>query len=159
MTSKRLSDFRITVLAGVAAGVVATAAEILLWWVNSVPVEETLVRDARLAAAIFMGPRALSSPGAPPWLVMIVATVVHFGLSIAYACALAVAIRRLPPWTATATGAVFGLLLYIVNMYGFTLLFPWFAAARDSITATAHIVFGAAAAAVYALVRGRFRNG
>ena len=148
-------EFRIAMLAGVAAGVLATLVEVLLWWACSIPVEETLLRDARLAAAIVVGPRALSSTSLARLPVIIVATVVHFALSIAYACLLAVAIERRPPWQATAAGAAFGLLLYAVNMYGFTLLFPWFAAARDSITAIAHVVFGATAGAAYALARER----
>jgi hypothetical protein len=37
---------------------------------------------------------------------------------------------------------VFGLLLYGVNMYGFTAAFAWFEACRDWITLAAHLVFG-----------------
>ena len=36
------------------------------------------------------------------------------------------------------------MVLYAVNLHGFTLLFPWFVAARGGITLTAHIVFGVA---------------
>jgi hypothetical protein len=32
--------------------------------------------------------------------------------------------------------------LYIINLYGFTALFPWFSIARDGITALTHLVFG-----------------
>jgi hypothetical protein len=40
-------------------------------------------------------------------------------------------------------------LLYVVNFYGFTALFPWFAMARNWVSIVAHAVFGFAAAWVY----------
>lgn len=46
-------------------------------------------------------------------------------------------------------GAGFGLVVYWVNFYGFTEVFPWFAAARNWITVFAHIVFGIVAAWAY----------
>ena len=86
---------------------------------------------------------------------MAVATGVHFALSIVYAFVLAAAVDRLPTRAGIAAGAVFGLTLYAVNMYGFTWLFPWFAVARDGITLIAHLAFGVAASATYAAARGR----
>jgi hypothetical protein len=80
---------------------------------------------------------------------MLIATLVHFALSIAYALALSVFIARLSTPLSLLAGAAFGLLLYAINMYGFTFVFPWFAAARDWITAATHVVFGIVAAAVY----------
>jgi hypothetical protein len=80
---------------------------------------------------------------------MLVATLVHFALSIAYALTLSAFISRLSMPLSLVGGAAFGLLLYAINMYGFTFVFPWFAAARDWITAATHVVFGMAAAAAY----------
>jgi hypothetical protein len=80
---------------------------------------------------------------------MLVATLVHFSLSIAYGLTLSVIISRLSMSLSLLAGAAFGLFLYAINMYGFTFVFPWFAAARDWITATTHVVFGMVAAAVY----------
>jgi lipid-binding SYLF domain-containing protein len=50
---------------------------------------------------------------------------------------------------ASLKGAVFGLVLYLVNFYGFTTAFPWFAMARGPITIITHIIFGVAAAWAY----------
>jgi hypothetical protein len=80
---------------------------------------------------------------------MFIATLVHFALSIAYGVALSVLITRFSAPVSLLAGAAFGLTLYAVNMYGFTFFFPWFAAARDGITAATHIVFGVAVAAAY----------
>ncbi|MDQ3007384.1 MAG: hypothetical protein M3R47_18615, partial [Chloroflexota bacterium] len=46
-------------------------------------------------------------------------------------------------------GAVFGLILYFINFYGLTAIFPWFAMARNWISIFAHIMFGLIAAAAY----------
>ncbi|MEO8187579.1 MAG: hypothetical protein ABI580_09485, partial [Burkholderiaceae bacterium] len=46
-------------------------------------------------------------------------------------------------------GAVFGLALYVVNFYGFTTLFPWFAMARGGLSIFVHLVFGIVAAWLY----------
>jgi hypothetical protein len=141
--------WRSAALAGIAAGVVATLAQIALWWVSSEPLPAILFRDARLTAAIIMGREVLPPPATFDGSVMLIATLVHFALSIAYGLALSVFISRLSTPFSLLAGAVFGLSLYAINMYGFTFAFPWFAAARDWITAATHLVFGMVVAAVY----------
>jgi hypothetical protein len=46
-------------------------------------------------------------------------------------------------------GVGFGVTLYIVNLYGFTAIFPRFAQARGWITLIVHAVFGVTAISVY----------
>ena len=46
-------------------------------------------------------------------------------------------------------GAVFGLLLYVVNFYGFTAIFPWFAMAQNWVSIFSHIMFGVIAGWAY----------
>ena len=141
--------WRSAALAGIAAGVVATIAEVALWWASSVPLPATLFRDARLTAAIVMGREVLPPPATFDGQVMLAATLVHFALSIAYGLALGFMISRLSARLSLLAGVVFGLCLYVINMYGFTLVFPWFDAVRDWITVLSHVVFGVVAAAVY----------
>lgn len=140
--------------AGVAAGVISTVAQLALWALFTDALPGILLRDTRLAAAIVLGPDVLPSPaGGFDLFVLSVATVVHFALSIAYGLALAALIRgagALPP---LVVGALFGAALFALNMYGFTLAFPWFDVARDWITFAAHLVFGISAAAVYQALR------
>ena len=85
--------------------------------------------------------------------VMIVATVIHTGLSVAYSLILVFVIRRLPMTGALLAGLVFGAILYVINMYGMTAIFPWFSAVRDWITIVAHLVFGTCVAAVYKMLQ------
>lgn len=142
-------NWRAAVGAGIVAGIIATIVQLALWWIASLPVLHMLLRDARLAAAIVMGSSVLPPPVSFEWNVLLVATLVHFALSAAYGLLQAPLVSRVPLRLAVITGAVFGLSLYAVNMYGFTLLFPWFEASRDWITAITHAAFGATAAATY----------
>ncbi len=141
--------WRSAALAGIASGIVATVAQIALWWAASQPLPAILFRDARLTAAIVMGREVLPPPATFAWSIMLVATLVHFALSIAYGLTLSVFISRLSTTLALGMGAAFGACLYAGNMYGFTFVFPWFAAARDWITAVTHVIFGLVLAAVY----------
>jgi hypothetical protein len=140
-------------LAGIAAGVAATLFQIALWFASSEPLPDILFRDARLTAAILMGRRVLPPPATFDGSVMLVATLVHFALSIAYGLGLSAMLSRLVTPLGLPrrllVGAVFGLVLYAVNMHGFTLVFPWFSIARDWITAATHAVFGMVLAVAY----------
>jgi len=136
-------------VAGLCAGVIATVAQLLLWWLAGMPLAETLFRDARLTAALVMGPAVLPPPQGLPastaqWDILLVATLIHFALSVAYAVIPAHLSGRLRTAPALLVGAMYGLLIYVVNLYGFTLLFPWFEVARDWVTLVAHLVFGVA---------------
>lgn len=136
-------------LAGIVAGIIATVVQLILWWAASYPAIDMLLRDARLAAAIAMGRAVLPPPISFDWPIMLTASLLHGALSIAYGFLLAPLAAKLPARSAMAAGGMAGLLLYLVNMYGFTLLFPWFAASRDWITAAAHVSFGTSAAIAY----------
>jgi Polyketide cyclase / dehydrase and lipid transport len=140
-------------LAGIIGGIAATAAQVLLWYLAGFPLPGILWRDTRMAAAIVLGAGVLSSPGAMQWDVFCTATLLHFILSIAYGEACALLVTRLAMTAPAFAGALFGLLLFALNMFGFTLLYPWFEASRDWITAAAHAVFGIAAATTYFRLR------
>lgn len=138
--------------AGIAAGIIASLFEVVLWALFTDALPGILVRDVHFAAAIVMGPQALSSIETFDRTTFIVATLVHFALSIIYGLILASLIRRLRATSSLIAGSAFGLGLYVINMHGFTMLFPWFEAARDWITIAAHVTFGVTAAGVYTLL-------
>jgi uncharacterized protein YndB with AHSA1/START domain len=135
--------------AGIAAGTVATFVQMGLWWAASYSPYDMLLRDTRLAAAILLGRSILAPPASFDWIVLLVATLVHFALSIVYGLLQAPLVSRLAPLPSAIVGGVFGLFLFGMNMYGFTVLFPWFEASRDWITAAAHAAFGVTAAVIY----------
>ena len=114
-----------------------------------------MFRDARLAAAIVLGQEILPMQVAFDWPAMIVATMIHFSLSVLYSMILAAFIARRDLAVSIFVGIEFGFILFGVNMYGFTLIFPWFDEARDWITLVAHVVFGLVAATMYRVLSMR----
>jgi hypothetical protein len=140
------------VCAGIAAGILGTVVQIALWSAFTDALPTIFFRDARFAAAIALGRKVLPPPASFDWMVMLVATGVHFTLSIAYGLTLSPLISRLRTPPSMLVGAAFGLGLYGVNMYGFTVVFNWFEATRDWITVVTHAVFGVAAAGVYKML-------
>ncbi|OED11305.1 sodium:proline symporter [Burkholderia sp. A2] len=139
--------------AAFGAAVGSTVVELLLWAIAGDDAVQNLFRDARLTAAIVMGRSVLGAPGGFDPLVMGVATLVHAMLSLAYAAVLARLVHGLSCVAALFAGGAFGLLLYGVNLYGFTAIFPWFIPVRGAITLIAHLIFGITAAAVYYVAR------
>ncbi len=141
-------DPLLAVLAGLSAGVLATVAQLMVWWLNDVPLAETLLRDARLTAALLMGTEVLPPSTRDPLGILLLASAIHFALSIFYALLPAQLCGRWRTVPTLLAGALYGLAIYGVNLYGFTLLFPWFAVSRDAPTLIAHLVFGIALAGV-----------
>jgi len=130
-------------------------AQIILWWAFADSLSGIMFRDARLAAAIILGQEILPMQVAFDWTAMIVATMIHFSLSVLYSMILAAFIVRRDLGVSIFMGIVFGFILFGVNMYGFTLIFPWFDEARDWITLVAHVVFGMVAASMYRILSMR----
>jgi hypothetical protein len=147
---------RAAAIAGVFAGIAATLIEIALWWLHGDAVIATLVRDTRFAAAIVLGPDVLRS--AMDATMLAVATLVHVALSIAYGVALAPLVARLRPSLSLLVGALFGIALYVVNLHGFTLVYPWFEQARGVVTLAAHVSFGASGALAYRALAPRLSS-
>lgn len=137
------------VLAGVAAGILATLVQLLLWLAFTDDLPALLFRDARLTAALLLGSSILPPPATFDMAAMLIAALIHFVLSVAYAAMLTALTVRLGTLAALMAGVGFGLALYVVNLYGFTLVFPWFAQTRGWITMIAHIVFGLSAVLAY----------
>ncbi|KIO49345.1 hypothetical protein [Nitrosospira sp. NpAV] len=137
------------VVAGIVAGILATGIQLFLWWIFLDAVPWMLYRDARLTAAIIMGREVLPPPATFDWTVMMVATLIHFVISVAYSLVLAGLIARLRMLPSLLAGAIYGLTLYGINMYGVTIIFPWFSEVRDWITVVTHIMFGISMAGVY----------
>ncbi|MBD5802458.1 hypothetical protein AZOA_18860 [Azoarcus sp. Aa7] len=129
--------------AGIIAGTGATIAQMLLWWFDGTPVIDTLLRDARLTAAIVMGTGVLGQGPVWRWDVMAWATAIHFALSFIYALIAWPLARTLNVPSSVGVGALYGAAIYAINLHGFTHVFPWFDVSRGWVTILAHLVFGA----------------
>ena len=137
------------ILAGICAGVVSTLIQMLLWLIFTDGLPAILYRDARLTAAVVLGISVLPPPATFDVDVMLTATLIHFGLSIIFAAVLAWIDVHLPAFPVLLLGIGFGGTLYLVNLYGFATIFPWFAQTRGWITLIAHGAFGLTAILAY----------
>jgi hypothetical protein len=145
--------------AGLLAGVIAGAVFLIL----ALALVPLLLGGSpwglpRMIAAILMGEGVLT-PETFSLGIVLVAVGVHFVLSIIYAFVFALVLGRMDTGPALLTGLVGGLVLYLLNFYGFTALFPWFAAARNWLVIVNHLVFGAVTAWSYtAMARAHARE-
>lgn len=144
----RTIDLKAAVWAGITAGLVFMVLEMLLVQLVGVV---SMWGPPRMMAAIVMGREVLPPPATFDAGVLIVAMIVHFALSLVYAFIFAwiVGQWQMTMVSAAIGGLVFGLVIYAVNFYGFTALFPWFAEARNWITILAHAIFGLTLGVVY----------
>ncbi|MGH6609925.1 MAG: hypothetical protein ACRECQ_06695 [Burkholderiaceae bacterium] len=144
-------DWKSAVWSGLIAGLVFLVLELVL-----VPLLQggSPWGPPRMIAAIGMGKEVLPPPATFDLGIVLVAMLIHFVLAIIYGLILALIIHRMTTGMAIVAGAVFGLALYVINFYGFTSVFPWFAMARGGLSIFVHLVFGIVAAWLYkAMVR------
>lgn len=127
--------------AGLIAGIVFMMAEMIL--VGTVGGGSPW-GPPRMIAAMAMGKDVLPPPATFDITIFVVAMMIHLVLSIILGIIFAWVADRLA-WSRTTTivaGMVFGLIIYVVNFYGMTAMFPWFAMARGWISILAHLMFG-----------------
>ena len=104
----------------------------------------------RMIGAIALGTGALAETGFPVG-VLIVAFLLHLGLSIATAWVLAPVVHGNTLAMAALTGAAAGVLIYLVNFHVLVLGFTWFEGIRGWATLLNHLIFGAVLTASYHL--------
>lgn len=143
------------ICAGFIAGTVATFAQMLFWWLEGTPVIDTLLRDARLTAAVAMGPAVLNQDRGWRWDVLAWAAAIHFCLSAIYALIAWPIARAMTVSAALSLGCLYGTAIYVINLHGFTHIFPWFDISRGWVTILAHLVFGASLLASCAILGRR----
>ncbi|MDE2260432.1 MAG: sodium:proline symporter, partial [Betaproteobacteria bacterium] len=120
----------------------------LLWLIFTDDFPAILFRDTRLTAALVLGSSVLSPSATFVPSIMLTATLIHFAISIVYTAFVAALTARLDATRALLAGLGFGIVLYLLNLYGFTAIFPWFVQARGWITLITHGLFGVTAVLV-----------
>ncbi len=151
-------DWKAALWAGLIAGVVFMMMEMIL---VAVAGGGSPWGPPRMIAAMVMGEQVLPPPATFDTGVFTVAMMVHFVLSIVLAFIFAwVASRwRMSLGMALLVGAVFGLLVYLINFYPVAAaLFPWFAMGRNWITIISHIAFGLVLAWSYVAIARKAQN-
>ena len=139
-------DWRSAIWSGIIAGAVFMMLEMVMvpMFMGGSP-----WGPPRMIAAIGMGRGVLPPPDTFALVPMMVAMAIHLTLSIVLAVILALVIKGLGLGMAGMVGAIFGLVIYLINFYGLTAFFPWFEMARNWISIFAHVMFGAVAALSY----------
>lgn len=137
--------WRSAVLAGLIGGLAYLAMQ-FLW--SSLATGAGSWTWFRFTGAIVLG-RGVLTQEAFDLAVFVVALLVHFGLSIAYAIVLGLVVARGGSGRAVLIGALFGAAVYALNYYAFTAAFPWFVELRHNVTLVNNVVFGVATAAAY----------
>ena len=145
---RQLVDWRAAFIAGVVAGLVLIALEMLL----TASVVGSPWVFPRLMAAIVLGRGVLPPPATFAPGVLLVALLIHLPLSIAYACLIAFVLHRWGLVVGIVGGAAFGFALYLINFGTVFSIFPWFAPMKGWIALWAHVVFGAVCGGTYELL-------
>lgn len=146
-------DWSAAIWAGVIAGLIFMVLEMMM--APMFAGAPSIWAPPRMIGAIALGQDALPPPASFDFGIFMTAMVLHFILSILYAIVLAWIIARFDLGVALLIGAVYGLMLYLVNFYIFTAVFPWFANARNWVSVFVHILFGVLAAWGYIALRSR----
>mgnify|MGYP006309250551 CR=1 FL=1 len=102
----------------------------------------------RMISGIILGDGILPPPATFSWTALAITLPLHFLLSILYVFIGSLILWRAPK-SAPVAGAFLGLLLYIINFYGWTLVFPWFEMARNWVSIVSHVLFGITTGVVY----------
>ncbi len=140
------NNMKAAVWAGIIAGLIFLLLEMIL-----VPLAlgGSPWAPPRMIGAIALGKDVLPPPATFDFGVVLVAIVLHLILSIIYAVVIGFVVKSMSLVKAIAVGAVIGLVIYFVNFYIMTGIFPWFAMARNWVSAFSHVSFGIGAAWAY----------
>jgi hypothetical protein len=141
---RRRAEAGAALVAGVAAG---SALLTLLVLLSAGLYDEPAWKIPQLIGATLRGPAAAEVRVFDPVLAAF-GVAIHFTLSILYALAFAGITAE---WRrhAALMGIAFGVALYVLNLHGFTHLFPWFLELRTPDTLAAHAFFGLLLACIY----------
>ena len=133
-----------------AAGAVAGIAFIVMQSVlGSIIHGESVWAPFHRIAAMTLGPMALEDINAFDAGIVVMALAVHLGLASFYGVVLSYLIVEFTRANAPWLGAIAGVLIYLVNFYGFTGLFHWMVEMRGAVTLLSHAVFGGLLASCY----------
>ena len=142
---RQIMDTRAALWAGIISGAFFLIASMALtWWAIGSPWVIT-----RLVASLILGPGALPPPATFTVGTALVALVVHFALSIAYAMLIAYILHRWGMVVGIIGGAILGLAIFAINFYTVSYLVPWFYPMRSWMLVASHALFGAMAGGLY----------
>jgi hypothetical protein len=147
LTAVQGFDRSAAVWAGLLSGLIMLLISIVLPWL--------FVGDpfliVRLIASILLGPGVIPAQAGIVPGIYVVALITHFSLSIIFAFLIALIFYRWGIVVSLFGGAIMGAVVYFMNYYTFSLIFPWLFPYRNWMLLLAHIFFGALAGALFEL--------
>ncbi len=146
---RHLMDWKAAVIAGLIAGAIFLLVLLVAYPLVTGGTPWTVFR---FMGAIILGESVLPPPTTFDAGVVVTAVLLHFILSVIYTLVLAFIVHRWGILVTVIGGALFGLALYLINFFTFTMFFPWFYPARAWPFSVVHILFGAIAGGVYELL-------
>jgi len=146
---RHLMDWKAAVIAGLIAGVIFLLALLVTYPLATGGTPWTIFR---FIGAMVLGQAVLPPPTTFDGGVVVTAVLIHFTLSILYTLVLAFIVHRWGILMSILGGALFGLALYLINFFTFTMFFAWFYPARAWPFSLVHILFGAVAGGIYELL-------
>ena len=146
---RHLMDWKAAVIAGLIAGAIFLLVLLVAYPLVTGGTPWTVFR---FMGAIILGESVLPPPSTFDAGVVVTAVLLHFILSVIYTLVLAFIVHRWGILITVIGGALFGLALYLINFFTFTMFFPWFYPARAWPFSVVHILFGAIAGGVYELL-------
>lgn len=139
LVGERELSWKAVFWSGLAAGIVFMMLEMIMVAVFQ---GKSMWAPPRMIAAMILGRNVLPPPATFAVGVMMTALIFHMILSWIYAAAFGGVFGGMQIGSGIAVGALVGLGIYLVNFYGFTAIWPWFAEARGWISLVAHVAFG-----------------
>jgi len=146
---RHLMDWKAAVIAGLIAGAIFLLVLLVAYPLVTGGTPWTVFR---FMGAIILGESVLPPPTTFDAGVVVTAVLLHFILSVIYTLVLAFIVHRWGILITVIGGMLFGLALYLINFFTFTMFFPWFYPARAWPFSVVHILFGAIAGGVYELL-------
>jgi hypothetical protein len=143
---KRITRWGKGAIAGLIAGALSITVEMALMKASG---RGNVWAPMRLSASITMGSWAAADSTPFTFDIFFLGIMMHAVLSILCAVVLGMLIHKLKPPTATMVGAGFGLLIYLFEFHGLTILYPWVALWRNWIFVVGQLIFGISAAWIY----------
>ncbi|MAT43570.1 MAG: hypothetical protein CL609_14630 [Anaerolineaceae bacterium] len=140
-------DWNAVVAAGLISGFTMLIISILLPWIFLS--DPFLI--VRIMASVLLGPSVISPQAGLVPGIYVVAILTHFFLSIFFAMLIVLIFHRWGMIVAFIGGAVMGFVIYFMNYYTFSLVFPWLLPYHTWMLLTGHIVFGALVGTLYEL--------
>ncbi len=146
-------DWSAVIWAGLLSGLTMLLISVALPWLF---LGDPLL-IVRLIASMMLGPEVIPAQAGLVPGIYVVALITHFSLSFLFAGLIALIFHRWGILVAFVGGAVMGAVIYFMNYYSFSLVFPWLFPYRNWMLLLAHIFFGGLAGALYELFEdGRY---